>query len=97
MRFFLHIPMLIALVACSSPGLKFAGVEPARVVVEGSVFDVYVVGEKARAIRLNFELLPKLAVTGSLAVAAIEQASGCGVVKGSVSGDQAMNEARLKC
>jgi len=36
-------------------------------------------------------------VTGSRAVAAIEQASDCGVVKGSVSGDQAMIEARLKC
>lgn len=96
MRFFVLF-MLMTLFACSSPGRKFSGAEPVRVVAEGSVFDVYVVGENARAIRLNFELLPKRAVTGARAVAAIEQATGCAVVKGSVSGDQAMIEVRLKC
>ena len=97
MRFFISICGLLILLGCSSPGGRFSGVEPIRVSVEGSVFDVYVVGDGVRAIRMNFEMLPTLAVIGTRAVAAIEQVTGCSVVTGSMRGDQVMVEARVKC
>lgn len=97
MRFAMVIWLVLVLVSCSSPGRKFNGIEPVRVTVEGSDYDVYVSGKDVRVIRMNFELLPNLAVTASRAIFAIESASGCPVVVGSYSGDQAMAQARIKC
>jgi hypothetical protein len=68
-----------------------------RVTIEGSEFDVYVLGDEVRAIRMNFEMLPTLAVIGSRMVIAMEQVTGCRVINGSFFGDQAMAEARVSC
>ena len=50
-----------------------------------------------RVIRMNYELLPNLAVTASRAIAAMEVVTGCRVINGSFSGDQGMATARVKC
>lgn len=97
MRFAMVIWLFLTLISCSSPGRQFSGIEPVRVTVEGSDFDVYVSGNDVRVIRMNFELLPNLAVIASRAIFAIESATGCSVVAGSYSGDQAMAQARIKC
>lgn len=97
MRFSMVFCVFLALVSCSSPGRQFSGIEPVSITVEGSEFDVYALGENVRVIRMNFELLPRLAVIASRAIVAMELVTGCTVVPGSFSGDQAMAQARVKC
>ncbi|MCM2563086.1 hypothetical protein M8744_13100 [Lutimaribacter sp. EGI FJ00013] len=76
-----------------SPG--FRGVDPVRVTVPPSVFDVRVQGSQAEAIRLNVEYAPRMGPIGPRAVLAIEQVSGCTVRR--QGGDQAMIRASLNC
>ena len=97
MRFVAFMCVFLALVSCSSPGRRFNGVEPVRITVEGSDFDVYVLGDEVRVIRMSFEMLPTLAVIGPRAVIAMERVTGCKIVNGSFFGDQAMAEARVSC
>ena len=97
MRFSIAFCVYLALISCSSPGRDFGGIEPVRIDVEGSEFDVHVKGDEVRVIRMNYELLPNLAVTASRAIAAMEVVTGCRVINGSFSGDQAMAAARVKC
>jgi hypothetical protein len=97
MRFSVFLYIFLVLGACSSPGRRFSSVEPVRVTIEESDFDVYVLGDEVLVIRMNFEMLPTLAVIGSRAVVAMELVTGCNVVKGSFLGDQAMSEARVSC
>lgn len=84
---------------------------PTRVEVEGSVFSVRVAGARAQAVRTNFDLraggrsFATKATVGPArapriverAAVAMEIASGCSVVVGSVVGDAALTEARLAC
>lgn len=97
MRFAIFTCFFLALVSCSSPGRRFSGVEPVRVMVEKTTFDVYVLGNDVRVIRMNFAVLPTLTVIGPRAVAAMEQVTGCSVISNSFSGDQAMADARVSC
>ena len=97
MRFFLIFVVLTALAACSSPGKQFSGVEPVRVIVEGSTFDIYTVGSDVKIVRLSVEMLPKRAVIGARAIVAIEQATGCKFVAGSMTGDPALMQAKISC
>jgi hypothetical protein len=97
MRFSVFLCIFLVLASCSSPGRRFSNVEPVRVTVEGSEFDVYVLGEEVRVIRMNFEMLPTISVIGSRAVIAMEHVTGCTVIDGSFFGDQAMSEARVSC
>ena len=97
MRFSILLCITLVLMSCSSPGNRFRGVEPVQASVQGSDFDVYHLGEDVTAIRMNFEVLPKLVVTTARALVAIELATGCKVVRDSVKGDQALIEARVVC
>ena len=97
MRFSILLYFVLVLTSCSAPGNEFRGVDPVQVVVEGAVFDIYHRGMNATAIRMNFEVLPSLLDTTARAIIAIEVATGCKVAVGSVSGDQALIEARVDC
>ncbi len=97
MRFSIFPCIFLVLASCSSPGRRFNNVEPVRVAVQESDFDIYVLDEEVRVIRMNFEMLPTLAVIGPRAVIAIERATGCVVIDGSFVGDQAMADARISC
>lgn len=88
---------VLLLVGCSSPSLKFMNIEPVRVIVEGSVFDVYSNGTEVQAIRVNREFLPGKSKAIVRMVMAIEQATGCMVVPTSVDGDQALVKAKIRC
>lgn len=94
---FSFIFVLLVLAACSSPGRKFSGTTPVRVTVEGSIFDIYTVGSDVKAVRLSVELLPRRDEIGARAIVAIEQATGCKYVAGSLAGDQALLQARVTC
>lgn len=96
MRFAL-ILCLTALISCSSPGGKFMKAAPVSVSVEGSEFDIYRVGNEVRIIRLSFEVLPKRAVIFARAIVAVNLATGCRVKTGSMTGDQALMQAKLTC
>ncbi len=94
MRF---IAVFLLLAACSSPALRYSGVAPVRVEVEGSRYDVYRLDGEVQVIRVSMEVLPRKAQSFARAIAAIEAATGCSVVEGSLAGDQALVQARLDC
>ncbi len=83
------------LTACNTPGLGFRGIEPTRISVGKSTFDVRVDGNRAEIIRLNAEWAPRLAAVAPRMIAAIEKVSGCKVRK--LKGDQALATASLDC
>jgi hypothetical protein len=91
----LTLAALALLAACDTPSPGFRGVEPVRITVGKSTFDIRVDGNRAEAIRLNREWAPRLEAVAPRAVAAIEKVSGCIVTK--LDGDQALMFARLKC
>ena len=89
--------MLGGITACSSSHPAFMGVESQVVEVRGSTFKIRVKGDKAEAIRTNFERIPKIGDTFPKAAEAIEIASGCHVVTNSMKGDPALMTATVKC
>lgn len=96
MRFFLlHLVAILLLAGCNTPGPGFGGIDPVRVAVDGSVFDVRVAGSMAEAIRVNAQYAPRMGPIGDRARRAIEQVSGCAVTR--IGGDQAMIRAALSC
>ena len=87
--------LLMALVACDTPSPAFRGIDPVRITLGDSTFDVRVNGTQAEAIRLNAQWAPRLSTVAPFGVAAIEKVSGCRVRK--LYGDQALMTARLDC
>lgn len=85
------------LAACNTPPLGFAGVDPVRVDIEQSSFDVRVKDGRAHALRVNAEFAPNINFVGPRAARAIEEASGCNVVQGSMAGDAIFFTADLDC
>jgi len=83
------------LVACNTPSPEFRGVEPVRILVGKSTFDVRVKSLRAEAIRINSEWAPRSDEVFGRATEAIEAVSGCRVRK--IVGDQALMIARLSC
>jgi hypothetical protein len=95
MKPFLLFCCLALLIACDTPTREYAGIDPVRVHVDQSAFDVRQRGDTAQAIRLNTEWAPRPEAVLPRALVAIEQASGCEVTR--MDGDQVIIEARLKC
>lgn len=95
MRVALPVLLVLTLVACDTPGPGFRGIDPVRISVGESRFDVRVDGTRAQAIRVNMEWAPRPAAVAPRAVAAIEQVSGCRVAR--LDGDQAVILAKLEC
>lgn len=90
---------LAALAACDSPSPQFMHRDTAttRVEVEGSTFSVHQRENWVEVYRVGFEALPRLPVILARSKIAIEQATGCKVVEGSLSGDQAIQRAEIDC
>lgn len=97
MRFSVIMCLFNALVSCSSATRQFSGIDPVRVTIERSVFDVYVNGNEVQIIRMNIEILPDFAMMAAREISAMEKVTGCRVVRTSFSGDQAMATARVEC
>ena len=85
----------LALAGCNAPEFDFRGVDPVRMSLGGSTFDIRVKGARAEAIRVNSQYAPRLATVGPQAVLAIEKVSGCKVAR--LDGDAAMMWAALSC
>lgn len=92
---YLVVPLLLFLAACNTPGPPFQDVDPVRLQVAGSTFDVRVRGELAEAIRINSQYAPRLGPIGPRAAFAMAKASGCEVE--GVLGDQAVVTGILDC
>lgn len=88
---------LVLLAACNSPHSAFYGVEPQTITVDGSTFLIRLKDGLASATRTNFEYVPKIGGTFPKATKAMEIASNCTVVPGSMHGDAAWMVARLDC
>jgi hypothetical protein len=99
MRLGVLITVLLGLAGCDSPGPGFSGGMAREVVVDGSRFRVFVPpgGSVVQAHRVSFEMLPSLSATFEKAYRAIEQATGCKVLDGSLRGDQAIILAEVDC
>lgn len=85
----------VALGGCNAPSPHFAGAQPTRIAVDGSVFDVRVRGALAESIRVNDQYAPRLGPIGPRAALAMERVSGCRVTR--VLGDQAQQLGQLDC
>ncbi|MFD1509583.1 hypothetical protein [Lacimonas salitolerans] len=94
MRYALCLVVLM-LAACNTPSPGFRGIDPVRVKVGPSVFDVRVQDGQAEALRINSDYAPRMGPIGPRATLAIEQVSGCTVRR--LGGDQAMIRASLNC
>lgn len=88
---------LAALGACNTPPLGYAGIDPERVSIGKSTFDVRLKDGQAQAIRINSEFAPNLNYVAPRARAAMEQVSGCKVADGSMVGDSIVISADLDC
>ena len=87
------------LVACDSPSPQFMHRDTAttKVVVEGATFSVHQRENWVEVYRTGFEMLPRLPVILARSKTAIQQATGCNVVEGSLTGDQAIQRAEIDC
>lgn len=83
--------------ACDLPTREFAGIPAQTIVVEQSTFDVRINGERAGVIRTNATGARGLVGVAGRAAVAMEMASGCDVVPGSVTGDRIVYTADLDC
>jgi len=89
--------LLCLMSACSGPGVQMAGIQGQKVTVQGSGFTVYIRGERAQAVRTDFEFPARISDIFPKAAIAIEQVSGCSVRPSGMSGDAALIRAKLDC
>ena len=99
MRMFVFLLSTLIVAACDSPSPQFIGQPVREVTVDGSRFRVFMqIGSgQVEAHRISVEPLPSLVLTLEKAYRAIEIASGCSVVAGSLRGDQAIILAQVDC
>ena len=99
MRWIVLAILTLLPVGCDSPSLEMRGGAVREVMVDGSRFRVYMKagGYRVEAHRISPEMLPGKVETFSRAYRAIERATGCNVVAGSLGGDRAIIKARVNC
>lgn len=86
---------LCLLASCATETRHFRGVDPLRLTVDGSTFDIRLRGNLAEAIRINPQYAPRLGPLRARAGFAMAQVSGCQVT--GVLGDQAVLTGVLQC
>ncbi|SEV88280.1 hypothetical protein SAMN05444851_0074 [Aliiroseovarius sediminilitoris] len=89
----------LVVAACDSPSPQFMSADTSvkKATVDGSTFSVHRRENWVEVYRTSFEALPRIPVILARAKTAIEQATGCKVVEGSLSGDQAIQRAEIDC
>lgn len=93
------LPLLVLplLAACTAPAPDLGPDQIREVTVGGSRFRVYSTGQKAESYRLNPAGPSGTEAVLAQARQAMEQATGCHVVPGSLTGDQSLQRAQLDC
>lgn len=84
---------------CDIPAPAFLGGPVQEVTVDDSRFRVFMRhgSRQIEAHRISVEMLPSLVLTLENAFRAIEISTGCQIVPGSFSGDQAIIKAEVDC
>ncbi len=95
------LALLALLAACGQPSplSPFAGLPAQRVAVGGSEFSVRATASEAQAVRRGFDpnaMFQREAIA-TRAGLAMERASGCRVVPGTLRGDAVIIEAEMDC
>ncbi len=95
----LPVAILLALAGCDSPSQEMWGGAMREVSMDGSRFRVFMQpgGYRVEAHRVSVEMLPSKVETFARGYRAIELATGCKVVAGSLGGDRAIVTARVNC
>lgn len=87
---------VVLLAACNAPSMNFQGIDPTRVTVLESTFDLRRREDQVLVIRVSREYAPRLSQQlGRRAEIAVEETYGCPVDR--IRGDAAMMVAHLKC
>lgn len=89
--------IIFILTGCASPSRQFARAERHELVVGSHEIMVFVLPDRAQAIRTSFAGKKEKQDAIAAMTLAIERASGCQVRPNSVKGDVALITARLKC
>ncbi|WP_138466369.1 hypothetical protein [Poseidonocella sp. HB161398] len=88
---------VIGLASCIAHSPPLHGARPVRIASGGSVFLVRHTDTRAEATRISAEAHPDRMTILARALAAIEAASGCKVLPGTLYGDWTLAEAYLDC
>lgn len=96
MRFLPYMYLLI-LAACAAPSIGVIGGKSDTVEVGAFVFDVNYKGAQAEAYRANIVWSPKEREVLAAGATAMEQVTGCHVVRSSLRGDVGVVQADLLC
>ena len=88
---------IVSLAGCDSPSPRMRGAAAQTVEVAGSTFGVHWLGSEVEIYRTSMEFMPRLGEVMAKAEQAVEIATGCRVVPGSLKGDAALMVARIDC
>lgn len=91
------ILLCLCLAACASPAPEFFGADETRLELDGIRFAVFQRGIRAEAIRLDRIASARQREMPVLLVRAMEQATGCTVIRRSIAGDTTEIRATLTC
>ncbi len=99
LRFLLPFAGFLLLSACDSPSPEFRHPDTRTydITVEGARFKIHRREDWVESYRVNFESLPNVSSVLRRAKIAIEQATGCPIRTGSLTGDQGIQRAQLNC
>lgn len=87
----------LVLVACDSPSVAFRDAVTLQAEAGGSLFSIHAKANRVEVYRISREWRPKREVILARSRAAIEKGTGCRVVDGTLTGDQAIQRAEIAC
>lgn len=91
------MPIALLIAACASPAPEFFGAQQSRVELGGIRIAVFQRGNRAEAIRLDRIPAARHREMPVLLVQAMEQATGCTVIRPTMAGDTTEIRATLRC
>ncbi|WP_194094181.1 hypothetical protein [Marivivens aquimaris] len=91
------ILIVVTLASCSGSTLPYSGIEPVEVALDGSTFHVYRKGEDVEVVRTGASGIWSLQQVAGLTAQAVYLTTNCRIAEGTLSGDAAVQHARLNC
>ncbi len=91
------IAIALLLAACNTPSPAFRGIPAERITVGPSTFDVRQSGNRVELIRISPEPVRSLRQVAPRAEVAVEQATGCPLIRDSLRGEATLMVGRLAC
>lgn len=89
--------MVLVLSGCASPSPEFAGGSRQSVMRDGREFVVVQLGNRAQVIRVGWAGPAERRGMLAIMIGAMEQATGCTAIAGTIEGDTGALRARLRC